>query len=46
MDNPLAEFDHPAVRTGLLTAVGYGVVIATLFVIMFVVPLLVFTSLL
>jgi hypothetical protein len=46
MDNPIAEFDHPAVRTGLLTAVGYGVVIGVLFVIMFVVPLLVFTSLL
>jgi hypothetical protein len=46
MDNPLARFDHPAVRTGLLTAVGYGVVITVLFVIMFVVPLLVFTSLL
>lgn len=46
MDNPLADVDHPAVRTGLLTAVGYGAVIAVLFVIMFVVPLLVFTSLL
>jgi hypothetical protein len=46
MDNPLAEFDHPAVRTGLLTAVGYGVVIGVLFVVMFVVPFLVFTSLL
>jgi len=46
MDNPLAGFDHPAVRTGLLTAVGYGVVIGVLFVVMFVIPLLVFTALL
>jgi len=46
MNNPLVEFDHPAVRTGLLTAVGYGVVITALFVLMFVVPLLVFTALL
>ncbi|WP_201287883.1 hypothetical protein [Salinirussus salinus] len=45
MDNPLADFDHPAVRTGLLTAVGYGVVIGVLFVIMFLVPLLVFSLL-
>jgi len=46
MDNPLAGVtDHPAVRTGLLTAVGYAVVIGTLFVLMFVVPFLVFTGL-
>jgi hypothetical protein len=45
MDNPLAEFDHPAVRTGILTVVGYGVVITALFVLMFVLPLVIFTAL-
>jgi hypothetical protein len=45
MANPLAQFDHPAWLTGLLTLVGYGVVLGVLFAVMFVVPLLVFSAL-
>jgi hypothetical protein len=45
MENPLAQFDHPAWFTAVGTLVGYGLVLLVLFVIMFVVPMLIFTGL-
>ncbi|MFB6297383.1 MAG: hypothetical protein ABEH56_02555 [Salinirussus sp.] len=36
---------HPVVRTGLATALGYGVVLAVLFGLLFVVPFLIVSSL-
>ena len=42
MDSPLARFDHPAWVTGIATAVSYGLVLAVLFVLLFVVPYLLF----
>ena len=44
MDLP-GRFDHPAWTTGLATAFGYGIVLAVLFLALFVVPYLVFAAL-
>jgi hypothetical protein len=44
MDLP-GHFDHPAWTTGLATALGYVIVLAVLFLALFVVPYLVFTAL-
>ena len=45
MDNPLAQFDHPAWHTAVGTLVGYGLVLLLLFVILFVLPLVIFVGL-
>ena len=42
MENPLADFDHPVWTTGVATGLSYGVVLAFLFVLLFVVPYLIF----
>lgn len=42
MESPLARFDHPAWITGVATAVSYGLILAFLFVLLFVVPFLLF----
>lgn len=45
MQTPPEQFDHPAWLTALGTAVSYGIVIAFLFVLLFVVPFGLFTLL-
>lgn len=42
MDSLFARFDHPAWQTGIATALSYGLVLAFPFVLLFVVPYLVF----
>jgi hypothetical protein len=39
------EFDHPAWTTAVGTAVAYGVILAGMFVLLFVVPFLAFRAL-
>jgi hypothetical protein len=46
MENPLARFDHPAWHTGIATALSYGLVLAFLFVLLFVMPYLIFALML
>ena len=41
----ISQFGHPAFRTGIGTALGYGVIIAAMFLLLFVVPYLFFLSL-
>ncbi len=45
MDSLPDAFDHPAWMTGVATVVGYGLILAVLFVALFVVPYLVFVAL-
>lgn len=45
MENPLAEYDHPAWHTAVATGLGYGLVLASLLVLMFLVPFAIFTAL-
>ncbi len=45
MDVPLAEFDHPAWFTAVATALGYGVILAVLTLLLFAIPLVIFTAL-
>lgn len=40
----LDQFDHPAWRTAAGTLVGYGLLLALLFVALFVVPFLVYAA--
>ncbi len=42
MESPLARFDHPAYVTGIATAVSYGLILGFMFVLLFVVPFLLF----
>jgi len=42
MENPISRFDHPAWHAGVATALSYGVVLAVLFVLLFVIPYLLF----
>ena len=44
--NALAEFDHPAWLTAAGTLAGYGLILAVMFALLFVVPYLVFATLL
>jgi hypothetical protein len=39
---PLAEFEHPSWLTAAGTLVSYGLILAVMFVLLFVVPLAVF----
>lgn len=41
----LSGFDHPTWQTALGTLLGYGVVLLALFVVLFVLPYLVFAGL-
>ena len=45
MENPLAAYDHPAWFTAVATLLGYGIILGALFVLMFLVPLLIFSAL-
>jgi hypothetical protein len=45
MENPLAQFDHPAWFTAIGTLVGYGLVLLVLFAVLFVLPLAIFVAL-
>jgi hypothetical protein len=45
MENPLAQFDHPAWLTAVGTLAGYGLVLLVLFVVLFVLPLALFVGL-
>jgi len=40
-----ARVDHPAWLTAAATLVGYGAILLVLFVVLFVLPLLLFTAL-
>jgi hypothetical protein len=40
--SPLARFDHPAWTAALATAVSYGLGLAALFALLFLVPFLLF----
>lgn len=40
-----AEFDHPAWTTGVATLLGYGVILAVMTALLFVVPWLLFSTL-
>jgi hypothetical protein len=42
MENPITRFDHPAWHTSVATALSYGLVLAFLFVLLFIVPYLIF----
>lgn len=39
----LADYDHPSLRTVVSTFVSYGVILVAMFLLLFVVPFLVFT---
>jgi hypothetical protein len=43
MDSPLARFEHPAYVTGVATAVSYGLILVFMFVLLFVIPFVLFT---
>lgn len=45
MNDLLGEFDHPAWFTAIGTAIGYGVILVILAVLLFAVPLLIFSAL-
>jgi len=45
MESPLGTFDHPAWVTAGATLVGYGAILLGLFVLLFVVPAVLFTAL-
>lgn len=40
----LADYDHPSLRTAAGTFLGYGLVIISMFLLLFVVPYLVFAA--
>lgn len=42
MDSPLGSFDHPAWFTAVATGLAYGLILLALFVLVFVVPAVVF----
>jgi hypothetical protein len=45
MDVPLDRFDHPTWVTGASTAIGYGIALVFMFVLLFVIPFLIFLAL-
>jgi hypothetical protein len=45
MENPLAAYDHPAWVTAVATLLGYGAILTALFVLVFVLPFLIFSAL-
>lgn len=45
MENPIAAYDHPAWVTAVATGLGYGIILVSLFVLLFVVPAVIFTAL-
>lgn len=44
MNIPIERFDHPAWVAGIATAIGYGIILAVMTVVLFVIPYLVFTQ--
>jgi hypothetical protein len=45
LPDPLAEYTGPSWLTALSTAVAYGAILLVMFLVLFVVPFLVFTAL-
>lgn len=37
--------DHPAIRTGVATAIGYGIILAILTIVIFLLPYALFSAL-
>jgi hypothetical protein len=43
MEMPIGKYKHPAWMTGVATAVSYGLILALMFALLFVVPYLLVT---
>jgi hypothetical protein len=45
MNLPIERFDHPVWVTSLATAIGYGIILTVMTVLLFAIPYLVFMQL-